>query len=90
MCVEAFDSSELFYHGKRFFHGSFVESHDAGPALELIGPQSREGTARPAGRQGVAGSGEEITDRHGGVIAEINGARRPDLREPAILILGDE
>jgi hypothetical protein len=38
--VEAFDAGEFFDDRERGLDGFFVEAHDAGAALELIGAQA--------------------------------------------------
>lgn len=62
---EAFDAGEFFDDWERGLDGFFVESHDAGAALELVGAQAGEGSACTTGGEGVAGSREEVANGNG-------------------------
>ena len=90
MGVEAFDAGEFFDDRERGLDGFFVEAHDAGAALELVGAQAGEGSARATGGEGVAGSGEEIADGDGRKVAEVDGAGGADFWQPAFFVGGDE
>ena len=60
--VQSLDTSKFLYDGERFSDRFLIESHDAGPALELVCADTGKRLARAAGGQRVAGSSEKIAD----------------------------
>ena len=78
------------HHGQRFPNRILVQPHDAGPPLELVRADAGKRTARAAGGQRVARTCQEIPDRDRRVVPQIDRARRADLRQPAVLVRGDQ
>src|SRR5690606_35361006 len=70
MGIESLDAGKGFDVGHRLADGIAIQADDAGATLEHVYGEPGKGLARPARGQFVARSREEVSDRHGRIVAQ--------------------